>query len=70
MAAVRIFHDREGQTLTVWFDEPNREYVCEQVADEIVLMKDREGRVIGVEKLYLSVPESDSLTVEFDAGTT
>jgi hypothetical protein len=70
MTAVRIFHDREGQTLTVWFDEPTSEYVCEQAADELVLMKDREGRVIGVEKLYFPVPESDSLTVEFDAGTT
>jgi hypothetical protein len=63
MAAVRIFHDQEGQTLTVWFDEPIREYVCEQAADDVVLMKDRAGRVIGVEKLNFLVPESDSLTV-------
>ena len=57
MPAVRIFHDREGQTLTVWFDEPSDEYVCEETGSEIVLMKNRAGRVIGIEKLNFSVPE-------------
>lgn len=70
MAAVRIFHDREGQILTVWLDEPIHEYVCEQAAEEVVLMKDRAGRVIGVEKLNFSVPESDSLTVDLESATT
>ena len=63
---MRIFHDREGQTLTVWFGEPTREHVCEQITDEVVLMKDRAGRVIGVEELNFLVPESDSLTVALD----
>jgi len=40
MAEVKIFHDREGQTLTVWFTDPSLEYVSEETGDEVVLMKD------------------------------
>ena len=61
MAEVKIFHDREGQTLTVWFTDPSLEHVAEETGDEVVLMKDRSGRVIGIEKLNFSIPESDSV---------
>jgi hypothetical protein len=50
-----VYHDRSGNTLTVWFDDPNKEYVCQEIADDVVLMKDRRGRVLGFERLnYLS----------------
>lgn len=68
MAEVKVFHDREGQTLTVWFTDQSQEYVCEETCDEVVLMKDRLGRVIGVEKLNFSVPESKSLRVALDTA--
>jgi hypothetical protein len=48
---VRVYHDRVGNTLTVWFDEPSKEAVCQEIDDDIVLMKDRRGRVIGFERL-------------------
>jgi hypothetical protein len=52
---IRICHDRTGNTLTVWFDDPNKEAVCEEVDDDVVLMKDRRGCVIGFERLnYLN----------------
>jgi hypothetical protein len=52
---IRVYHDRLGNTLTVWFDDPNKEHVCEEIADDLVLMKDRRGRVLGFERLnYLS----------------
>jgi hypothetical protein len=51
MAEVKVFYDREGKTLTVWFTDRSEEYVCEETGDEVVLMKDRSGRVIGFEKL-------------------
>jgi len=52
---VRIYYDRTGNTLTVWFDDPEKEAICEEVADDVVLVKDRRGRVIGFERLnYLS----------------
>jgi len=52
---VRVYYDRTGNTLTVWFDDPKKEYICEEVADDTVLVKDRRGHVIGFERLnYLS----------------
>ena len=55
MEKVRVYFDRIGNTLTVWFDEPAEETVCEEIDDDIVLMKDRRGKVIGFERLnYLS----------------
>jgi uncharacterized protein YuzE len=35
----------------VWFDDPAKETVCEEVGDDVVLMKDRRGKVIGFERL-------------------
>lgn len=63
MAEVKVFYDREGKTLTVWFTDQSREHVCEETGDEVVLMKDSSGRVIGFEKLNFSIPESESLRV-------
>jgi predicted DNA-binding antitoxin AbrB/MazE fold protein len=52
---VRVYYDRTGNTLTVWFGDPAKESVCEEIDDDVVLMKDRRGRVIGFERLnYLS----------------
>ncbi len=53
MAQVKGFYDRQGNTLTVWFEEPQAEYVSEETGDEAILMKDVTGRVIGFEKLIL-----------------
>ena len=55
MAQVKVFYDEVGNTLTVWFGDPATEYVCEETGEEIILMKDRMGNVIGFEKLnYLA----------------
>ena len=55
MDKVRVYYDRTGNTLSVWFDNPDKEHVCEEIDDDIVLVKDRRGRVIGFERLnYLS----------------
>jgi uncharacterized protein YuzE len=51
MDKVRVYHDRIGNTLTVWFQDPKKEHICEEIADDIVLMKDRSGKVIGFERL-------------------
>lgn len=51
MDKVKVYYDREGNTLTVWFDDPAKEAVCEEVGDDVVVIKDRRGRVIGFERL-------------------
>jgi hypothetical protein len=52
---VRVYHDRMGDTVTVWFDDPQKESICEEIDDDDVLIKDKQGRVIGFERLnYLT----------------
>ena len=41
----------EGNTLNVWFDDPKKEHLCEETGEEVVLVKDHRGEVIGFEKL-------------------
>jgi len=67
MDKVRVFDDRAGDTLTVWFGDPQDEYTCEETGDEIILMKDRDGRVIGAEKLNFSAPASEHIRFAFEA---
>lgn len=45
----RVYDDRIGNTLTVWFGNPEDE--VEETGEEVILMKDKSGRVIGFEKL-------------------
>jgi hypothetical protein len=41
--------------------------VCEKTADEVILMKDKAGRVIGLEKLNYAAPAPDWLRFSFEA---
>lgn len=66
MAQVKVFYDRVGNTLTVWFGDPQDEYSCEETGDEIILMKDQSGQVIGFERLNFAVAESERWQVAFE----
>ena len=66
MARVKVFYDKEGNTLTVWFSDPKEEYVCEETGEEVVLMKNKSGRVIGFEKLNYSLSEAEKLQIAFE----
>jgi uncharacterized protein YuzE len=66
MAEVKLFYDREGHTLTVWFEDSSQEHVCEETGDEVVLMKDATGRVIGFEKLNFSIPDPEQFRVDYE----
>jgi uncharacterized protein YuzE len=67
MAQIKVYYDRIGNTLTVWFADPQSEYVSEETGEEVVLMKDSQGRVIGFEKLNFVMPATDQLNVAFEA---
>ena len=67
MTQVKVFHDSQGSTLTVWFDDPRQEYSCKETGEEIVLMKDETGKVIGFEKLNFSAPDTEKLGISFEA---
>lgn len=68
MADLKVFHDRDGKTLTVWFGDPRTEYVCEETGEEVVLMKDSAGHVIGFEKLNFSVPDPEPLNISVETA--
>jgi uncharacterized protein YuzE len=53
MAQVKVYYDQHGNTLTVWFGDPQDEVVAEETGDEVILMKDKNGNVIGFEKTEL-----------------
>ena len=66
MAQVKVFYDELGKTLTVWFGNPLEEHICEETGDEIVLMKDRTGKVIGFEKLNFAPDKSRHVQIAFE----
>jgi uncharacterized protein YuzE len=70
MEQVKVFYDRAGNTLTIWFGDPESEHVCEETGDEVILIKDRSGRVIGFEKLNFAVPAPEQLHVAFETVST
>lgn len=70
MAVVKVHHDPQGNTLTVWFGNPEDEYEAEETGDEVVLMKDKAGRVIGFEKLNFVTPQSDQLEIDFESSAS
>jgi hypothetical protein len=69
MEKIKAIHDTVGQTLTVWFDDPQTESVSEETAEEVVLMKNATGRVIGFELLHYSPSDADGLVVETILGS-
>jgi hypothetical protein len=70
MERIKVYHERRGNTLTVWFGDPEEEYTCELAAPEVILMRDTRGRVIGFEKLNFSDAAPGGLHVIFESVTT
>ena len=67
MAELNVYHDALGRTLTVWFDRPQTEYSCEETGEEVILMKDRAGRVIGFERLNYPGHANEPVRLSFDS---
>ncbi|MFH0919475.1 MAG: DUF2283 domain-containing protein [Fibrobacterota bacterium] len=67
MATVKVSHDREGNTMTVWFGDSSQEYICEETGEEIFLMKDRSGHVIGFEKLNFLPANEKRADISFES---
>lgn len=51
MKPIKIFFDKKGNTLNIWFDDPKKEAVAEETTEEIVIVKNKKGKVIGFEVL-------------------
>jgi uncharacterized protein YuzE len=71
MAQIRVTHDPIGETLTIYWDDPEREEICEEVGQGIILIKDAQGEVIGFERLYFKPSNtSQELGVVLRMGKT
>ncbi|MBI3245164.1 MAG: DUF2283 domain-containing protein [Deltaproteobacteria bacterium] len=71
MAQVKVIHDPVGETLTVYWDDPERGEVCEEIGNGLILIKDAQGEVIGFERLYFkSKTSSQELGVVLQTAKT
>lgn len=59
-----VIHNKEMETLDIWFDDPKKEVVCEELGEGIILKKDDKNKVIGIEVLYFS---KEDIPLEFKA---
>ncbi len=66
MEEVKIYYDRIGNSLIVWFDDPQKEAISEEFDEDTVLMKDKDGRVIGVERMNLKPAASERVRWAFE----
>lgn len=57
MTKIKLYYDEIGKTLSVWFDDPEKEVISEEAGEGIILNKDKKGNVIGFEKLYTDLPK-------------
>ena len=63
---MKVFYDAQARILTVWFGRPSDEHVCEETGDEVILLKDRQGRVIGFERLNFHGPAGGRLAASLE----
>lgn len=61
---IKIFYDAIGNTLNVWFDDPKKEHYSEEADDEVIINKDKKGKVIGFEKLNFINSDNKSFKKE------
>jgi hypothetical protein len=69
MDKITVFHDTIGNTLTVWFVDKQMEAISEETGDELILMKNMQGEVIGFEKLNFRPADYQGAPVVFETVT-
>ena len=54
MDKVTVYYHKDSDTMDIWFGNPEDEVMCEEAGEGIIFKKDKDGKVIGIEKLYVS----------------
>jgi hypothetical protein len=54
MDKVIVYYHKEMDTMDIWFGNPEDEVISEEAGEGIILKKDKQGKVIGIEKLYVT----------------
>ncbi len=52
MDKVKIYYSKDKDTIDIWFGNPELEMIAEEIGEGLVLKKDKDGKVIGIEKIY------------------
>jgi len=55
MDKIKVLFNKENDTLDIWFGDPALEVISEEAGDGLILKKDKDGKVIGVENLYVAI---------------
>ncbi|MFA6238826.1 MAG: DUF2283 domain-containing protein [Bacteriovorax sp.] len=64
MAKINLIHDNIGKTLTIHFGDPRTEYASELTDDDIIVMKDKSGKVIGLEILHFDNDPDEEISLK------
>jgi hypothetical protein len=64
MEKIKVILNRESNTLDVWFDDAEKEFICEETGEEVILKKDKYNKVIGFEKLNLFANTKMNVPIE------
>ena len=54
MDKVVVSYHKELDTMDIWFGNPADEVLSEEAGEGIILKKNKDGKTIGIEKLYVS----------------
>lgn len=67
MDKVKIYYSKDKDTIDIWFGNPDLEVISEEIGEGLVLKKDIDGKVIGIEKIYTTktFDAEKSFPVEF-----
>ena len=57
MDSLKIFYDRDNHILTIWFDDPQKEFIAEEIGEELLIMQDSGGKTIGIERMNFVLAE-------------
>ena len=64
MESLKIFQDRDNHILTIWVDDPQKEFIAEEIGEELLIMQDSEGKTIGIERMNFVLADQNSLDVQ------
>jgi len=54
MDKIKVYYHKDSDTMDIWFGNPEDEFISEEAGEGIILKKNKDGKVIGIEKLYVS----------------
>ena len=64
MDSLKIFYDRDNHILTIRFDDPQKEFIAEEIGEELLVMQDSGCKTIGIERMNFVLADQHSVNVK------